>query len=95
MGPLERKTKQNLCTRALNDYQMIEKFNQERIEPWDLAQTKASEKEHPAIRVAKQYKSKEFMTHARNQLAKEPQSLLQLNRTKKSSVQEERRSYRK
>ena len=39
----------------------------------DIAQQKIKEKEHPALKIAKQYKSKEFMAHARRQLAFEPQ----------------------
>ena len=35
LGPLERTVKQNLCQRALQDYRMVEDFNQERIDAFD------------------------------------------------------------
>ena len=60
---------------------MIEKFNWERIEPMEIAQAKGKEKEHPVIRVARQYKSKEFMNHAFKQLAKEAQQMALLNKS--------------
>ena len=33
---------------------------------------KSQKTEHPAVRVTRLYKSKEFMSHARKQLAKDP-----------------------
>ena len=53
LGPLEKKTKQQLCNRALNDYSLVEKFNWEIFTQMDIAQDKGKDKEHPAIRVAR------------------------------------------
>ena len=36
LGPLERRTKQHLCNRALRDYSLVETFNSERFDPIDI-----------------------------------------------------------
>ena len=36
LGPLERRTKHNLCERALNDYAMVEKFNWEKLDHYEV-----------------------------------------------------------
>lgn len=36
LGPLERRTKNNLCERALSDYAMVEKFNWEKFDNIDI-----------------------------------------------------------
>ena len=60
LGPLERKTKQQLCNRALVDYSNVDRFTWEKFTQMDIDEEKAKEKEPLAIRVARSYKSKEF-----------------------------------
>ena len=36
LGPLERKTKNALCDRALKDYDLVDKFNWEQFEMFDV-----------------------------------------------------------